>query len=149
MWWWLRSNFRQMIGKRLQRSTKQSGKMEKLPPPPVTSSFISQKREYLAFIKECLEITHTFQSHSVLLCHPHCLASDLCYLFLFMTVCPLRDQGSTMILFVDSANNQEEPLGETRVSGSIGLHMSHNNLVTQCTACQALQRHVNNYVSTA
>lgn len=51
--------------------------------------------------------------------------------------------------FVDSANNCEEPLGETRVGGGIGLHMSHNHFVTQCSACQALWRHVNSYVSTA
>lgn len=148
MWWWLRSNFRQMIGKRLQRSTKQSGKMEKLPPPRHVFFYLSKKGIFGVHKRVFSDNTHFPKSFSPPVSSALPGVRSLPS-FLFMTVCPLRDQGSTVFLFVDSANNQEEPLGETRVSGSIGLHMSHNNLVTQCTACQALQRHVNNYVSTA
>lgn len=137
-----------MIGKRLQRLTKHSGKMEKHP-PPMSSSFISQNKGRFGISKTvCRDNARVLKSVSPPESSTPSGVPSLASSFVYDSL-PVEDAVQVCSCNADLANNQEEALGETRVGGGIGLHMSRNNLVTRCNACQAFWRHVNNDVSTA
>lgn len=113
-----------MIGKRLQRSTKGPGKMEKHPHPCLL--LLSLKTKKIAVSKTvCRDNARLLKSVSPPESYAPPGVPSLASSFVYDSL-PVEDSGSTVFLFADSANKQEA-LGETRVGGGIGLLMSRNN----------------------